>query len=96
MKFLLTATAIATATATAILFTSTEAFNMMLPGKIHRPIATALKLESGDGDGSQAAVEAALEASRQYGTTSKEAAVAWDIVEEMRASDNRLVAVSYF
>lgn len=35
------------------------------------------------------AVKAALEASKKYGATSKEARVAWDIVEEMDASDNR-------
>jgi hypothetical protein len=38
---------------------------------------------------SSAAVQAALEASKKYGPTSKEAAVAWDIVEELDASDNR-------
>lgn len=38
---------------------------------------------------SSAAVKAALEASKKYGPTSKEAAVAWDIVEELDASDNR-------
>ena len=42
-------------------------------------------LERGD---SSAATEAALEASRKFGGTSKEARVAWDIVEEIRASDN--------
>jgi len=34
------------------------------------------------------AIEAALAASKKFGATSKEAAVAWDIVEEMDASDN--------
>ena len=38
------------------------------------------------------AIEAALEASKKYGPTSKEARVLWDIVEEMDASDNRYVA----
>lgn len=37
------------------------------------------------------AIEAALAASKKYGPTSKEAAVLWDIVEEMDASDNRCV-----
>lgn len=35
------------------------------------------------------AVKAAMEASEKYGATSPEAAAAWDIVEEMDASDNR-------
>merc|ERR1712130_31254 len=40
------------------------------------------------------AVEAALEASRKFGATSKEARVAWDIVEEIRASDNSAAYVN--
>jgi CP12 domain len=35
------------------------------------------------------AVKAALEASKKYGSTSPEARVAWDVVEEINASDNR-------
>mmetsp|Transcript_26545 Transcript_26545/g.30371 ORF Transcript_26545/g.30371 Transcript_26545/m.30371 type:complete len:226 (+) Transcript_26545:186-863(+) len=46
---------------------------------------TSLNLERGD---SSNAVQAALEASRLHGATSKEASVAWDIVEEIRASNN--------
>lgn len=46
---------------------------------------TALNVERGD---SASAVEAALEASRTFGPTSPEARVAWDIVEEINASDN--------
>ena len=38
---------------------------------------------------SSSAIDAALAASKKYGPTSKEAAVLWDIVEEMDASDNR-------
>lgn len=38
---------------------------------------------------SSAAVQAALEASKKYGPASKEAALAWEVVEEMDASDNR-------
>jgi len=38
---------------------------------------------------SSAAVQAALEASKKFGPSSKEAALAWEIVEEMDASDNR-------
>ena len=39
-------------------------------------------------DASQA-IQNALAASKEFGATSKEARVAWDIVEEMDASDNR-------
>ena len=35
------------------------------------------------------AIQEALEASKKYGATSPEARVAWDIVEEIDASDNR-------
>ena len=35
------------------------------------------------------AVKAAMEATEKYGAKSPEAAAAWDIVEEMDASDNR-------
>lgn len=38
---------------------------------------------------SSAAVQAALEASKKFGPTSKEAALAWETVEEIDASDNR-------
>ena len=38
---------------------------------------------------SSAAVQAALEASKKYGPTSREAALAWEVVEEIDASDNR-------
>ena len=41
---------------------------------------------------STSAIEAALAASKKFGPTSKEAAVLWDIVEEMDASDNRCVS----
>jgi len=52
---------------------------------------TSLKVERGD---SAEAVESALEASRKFGATSKEAMVAWDIVEEIRASDNSAAYVN--
>jgi len=42
---------------------------------------------------SAAAVEEALRITASFGITSKEARVAWDIVEEMDASDNRYVAI---
>ena len=38
-----------------------------------------------------AEIEAALAASKEFGATSKEAGVLWDIVEEMDSSDNRYV-----
>ena len=40
---------------------------------------------------SSGAVKAALAATKEFGPTSKEAALAWDIVEELDASDNRCV-----
>ena len=40
---------------------------------------------------SSTAVARALEMSKKFGPASKEAAAAWDIVEEMDASDNRFV-----
>jgi len=40
---------------------------------------------------SSAAVAHALEMSKKFGPTSKEAASAWDIVEELDSSDNRCV-----
>lgn len=46
---------------------------------------TALKLAQ---DESQVAINEALDASRKFGPQSKEARVAWDIVEEINASDN--------
>ena len=45
-------------------------------------VNTALQAAGSD------AIEAALEASKKYGPTSKEARVLWDIVEEMDAADN--------
>ena len=47
---------------------------------------STLNLERGD---SQYAIKEALETSRKFGPQSKEARVAWDIVEEINASDNR-------
>ena len=42
------------------------------------------------------AVEEALKITAAFGVESKEAKVAWDIVEEMDASDNRCVSVCVF
>jgi hypothetical protein len=36
-----------------------------------------------------AAIEAAVKASKTYGPTSPEARVAWEVVEDIAASDNR-------
>ncbi len=54
------------------------------------PAATGRKSVALQGS-SSSAIEAALAASKKFGPTSKEAAVLWDIVEEMDASDNRWV-----
>jgi hypothetical protein len=42
---------------------------------------------------SSAAIQQAMEISKTYGASSPEAAVAWDAIEEMDASDNRYVEV---
>lgn len=47
---------------------------------------TALNLQRPD---SSDAVQEALEASRKFGPTSSEARIAWEVVEEIDASDNR-------
>eukprot|EP00565_Helicotheca_tamesis_P008586 CAMPEP_0185728804 /NCGR_PEP_ID=MMETSP1171-20130828/4199_1 /TAXON_ID=374046 /ORGANISM="Helicotheca tamensis, Strain CCMP826" /LENGTH=203 /DNA_ID=CAMNT_0028397549 /DNA_START=50 /DNA_END=661 /DNA_ORIENTATION=+ len=44
---------------------------------------------------SSEAVKAALDATKKYGATSPEARVAWDIVEEMDASDNSVASQGY-
>ncbi len=66
----------------AILASTASAF---APSISHGGRSTAL-YERAD---SSAAIEAALEASKTYGATSPEAALAWEIVEELDASDNR-------
>lgn len=43
-----------------------------------------------------AAIAHALEMSKEFGPTSKEAALAWDIVEELDSSDNRFVFSALF
>jgi len=43
-----------------------------------------------------AAIAHALEMSKTFGPTSKEAALAWDIVEELDSSDNRFVSSTLF
>jgi hypothetical protein len=73
----------------AALVSSTSAFSpVALPGRHSSALFSAV--DSSD------AVKAALAASKEFGPTSKEAALAWDIVEEMDASDNRCVCVYVF
>jgi len=71
---------------TTILVSSAAAFHVTLPIPTNR-MPTFLKAERGD---SASAIEAALEASKNFGPTSCEARVAWDIVEEINASDNSI------
>ena len=54
---------------------SASAFSATPPARVVRPDASA-------------AVEEALKITATHGIESKEARVAWDIVEEMNASDN--------
>ena len=70
-----------------LLLASTDAFAPIQPtfGTV-----SSLKLSSSN-EMSKSAIEEALEASKTFGPTSKEARVAWDIVEELNASDNRSV-----
>mmetsp|Transcript_5889 Transcript_5889/g.8756 ORF Transcript_5889/g.8756 Transcript_5889/m.8756 type:complete len:233 (-) Transcript_5889:143-841(-) len=78
MKFLINTTLLATGIMNANAF--------VVPSRAAPRFAvSSLNLERGD---STDAVDAALEASRSFGATSEEARVAWDIVEEIRASDN--------
>ncbi len=65
------------------LLSAAEAF--VVPSRFGAP-STALSLERGN---ASEAISAAMEASRTFGPTSQEARVAWDIVEEINASDNR-------
>jgi hypothetical protein len=51
-------------------------------------VRSSLKLYNGRPDTSEY-VAAALEASKKYGATSKEARLAWETVEEMDAADSR-------
>lgn len=62
----------------AALVTSTAAFAPVPLARVNTALASAGKAE----------VDAALAASKEFGATSKEARVLWDIVEEMDASDN--------
>ena len=52
-------------------------------------------LKGSQADSSEA-ISAALAASKKFGSTSKEAKLAWEVVEEMDASDDRFVLnISY-
>ena len=79
MKFSLSIT-----TLTFILWTS-DAFMNTNFARIKSCQSTLTGLRSVDSD----AVQDAITASKKFGSTSKEARVAWDIVEEIRAMDNR-------
>jgi len=68
--------------ALSFLFTSADAF--VLPSRFGAP-STALQAERSD---AAEAIQTAMEATRAHGATSKEAMVAWDIVEEINSSDN--------
>ena len=59
-----------------------------VPSTSRSAFGVGTKLYNAKVDSSQA-VQAALEASKKYGVTSKEAQALWDAVEEMDASDNR-------
>ena len=67
------------------LITASSAFMLPTPARFGIQTSTALRADVSE------SIEAALTASRTFGATSKEAAVAWDIVEEINASDNRYV-----
>lgn len=68
----------------AALVSSSAAF---APSPIARTRSVAPLFESA----TASAIEAALEASKTHGPTSKEAQLLWEVVEEMNASDNRCV-----
>lgn len=78
MKFLLA----------SILFASTQAFQAFVPHAVpffsRQNKAPALQAETSN----EAAVVDAMRISKDKGATSQEARVAWDIVEELNASDN--------
>lgn len=69
----------------SVILPSADAFLNANLARIKSCQSTLTALRSADSD----AVEDALDASKKFGPTSKEARVAWDIVEEIRARDNR-------
>jgi len=76
----------------ALLFPSSHAFSS-LPSASFRGnhlfgVQSNTKLFKSNTDSTEA-IEAALDASKKFGATSKEARVLWDIVEEISSSDNR-------
>lgn len=68
-----------------ITLSSVSAFTPSLINNNNRLFGTQLQSRTDSSD----AVKAALEASKQYGATSKEARLAWEAVEEIDSSDNR-------
>jgi hypothetical protein len=71
--------------ACVLFFASVQAF-----APLGRPfgVRTSVRLFNERPDTSKE-VQAALEASKKYGPTSKEARIAWEAVEEMDSADNR-------
>mmetsp|Transcript_8949 Transcript_8949/g.19199 ORF Transcript_8949/g.19199 Transcript_8949/m.19199 type:complete len:212 (+) Transcript_8949:67-702(+) len=76
---------------TAFLLIGATAVSAFAPSPAHlgRP-STSLRAARPD---ASAAIKEALDASKKYGATSPEARVAWDIVEELDASDNSAASV---
>ena len=68
-----------------ILLTGASAASAFVPSVSSSRASTTLAARPD----ASAAIQEALEASKKFGPTSKEARVAWDIVEELDASDNR-------
>lgn len=68
---------------TVLIFTSSASAFLQQPAQPR--CRTSLNLDRGD---SFKAIQEAVEASKTFGPQSNEARVAWDIVEEIRASDN--------
>ena len=73
-----------------LLAATTRAAAFIATGPANRRIFVTSLHSRPDASG---AVQEAMDATETYGPTSAEARVAWDIVEELDASDNRCVAV---
>jgi hypothetical protein len=71
-------------TVCALLIASSQAFVGLMPFGLRK--STQLYTTRPD---TSKEVQAALEASKKYGPTSKEARIAWEAVEEMDSADNR-------
>eukprot|EP00553_Chaetoceros_curvisetus_P006609 CAMPEP_0204618520 /NCGR_PEP_ID=MMETSP0717-20131115/5129_1 /ASSEMBLY_ACC=CAM_ASM_000666 /TAXON_ID=230516 /ORGANISM="Chaetoceros curvisetus" /LENGTH=232 /DNA_ID=CAMNT_0051632277 /DNA_START=39 /DNA_END=740 /DNA_ORIENTATION=- len=70
-----------------LLAASASAFAPAMNRNINIPSTTSTRLFVERGNSSDA-IQDAIEASKRYGPTSQQARVAWDIVEEINASDN--------